>query len=170
MSPVKLRVFRDAYVFISFLGFHTSLLIFGVYLLCINQRTLRWPFIVISLFMFTVATADISLSLVFLFNRLLKGRALPVLHPHPKLLFFLTNKYVDYVPFWASLLNYSIIILCSAWLRSLSLYVTVPLRALRCLLTVIAQIYRCYTVWRRRRMIVIISAIFLVASSGKYTR
>lgn len=101
VSPVNLQVnrFRNAYVAISFLGFHTSLLIFGVYLLCINRRTLRWTFIIISLFMFTVATADISLSLVFLFHRLLKGRGLPVLHPHPKLLLFLTNKYVDHVPF-----------------------------------------------------------------------
>lgn len=68
-------------------------------------------------------------------------------------------------PFWVSLVNdhhlFSLVaesvIVCND-----------SFSALHYFLTVIAQIYRCYTIWRRKRTIVFISAAVLVSSSGKY--
>ncbi|KAF8960652.1 hypothetical protein BDZ97DRAFT_1922027 [Flammula alnicola] len=81
-----------AYLFKVFLyGLYTNLLILGVYLLCINRRTVRWPFITIAVLMFTIATADITLALFFLFRCILNDEEVPVLNPYPMALFFITN-------------------------------------------------------------------------------
>ncbi|KAF9479544.1 hypothetical protein BDN70DRAFT_688985 [Pholiota conissans] len=94
-SDITLAEYVGAYMFKAFLyGLYTNLIFFGVYLLCINRRTLRWTFIVIGLCMFTISSADITLSLVFLFKFALKGQKVPILHPNPSELLFITNNLI----------------------------------------------------------------------------
>ncbi|KAF8178923.1 hypothetical protein BJ912DRAFT_648117 [Pholiota molesta] len=93
LSPTAVKLTNRQ--FKTFLyGLYTSLIFFGIYLQSINRRTLRWTFIIIGLCMFTISTADITLSLVFLFHYSLKGRKVPVLHPNPNRLFFITNNLI----------------------------------------------------------------------------
>ncbi|KAF8908168.1 hypothetical protein CPB84DRAFT_1843624 [Gymnopilus junonius] len=75
-------------------GLYTSLFSFCAYLVSLNRRPIIWPFVIAAVLMFGIATADIAVTLYYLFRYILNGQV--TLDPRPKALFFITNKEVTF--------------------------------------------------------------------------
>ncbi|PPR05785.1 hypothetical protein CVT26_010159, partial [Gymnopilus dilepis] len=82
-------VYIGAYMFEIFLyGLYTSLFCFWAYILSLQRRPMIWPFVIAAVLMFAIATADVAVTLYYLFRFILNERAAD---PRPKALLFITN-------------------------------------------------------------------------------
>ncbi|KAF8811106.1 hypothetical protein BYT27DRAFT_7134085 [Phlegmacium glaucopus] len=124
--PKSLSEYVASYMFeILLYGAYNVLFVFSVYLLLANRKPSKWFFLAVTVAMFAITTADISMTIYYAFHYVFPQQELPVYHAYPKYLFYVTNNVIA---------------------DSLILY-------------------RCYVVWRYKKILIIIPCIALLFST-----